>query len=102
MTDTVLLAHVTGRVQGVWFRAWTKEQAETLGLSGWVRNEADGSVTALISGPQAEVAEMVASLHQGPPAARVVSVTTNAADLSNNGVGELDRTQAVTARFTIS
>lgn len=80
MADTAVIAHVTGRVQGVWFRAWTKEKAQTLGLSGWVRNEADGSVTALISGPEADVARMVTALHQGPAAARVSGVTTQAAE----------------------
>jgi len=76
MPKIAVLAHVTGRVQGVWFRAWTKAEADERTLSGWVRNEADGSVTALISGPEAEVAGMVAALHDGPPAARVSDVTT--------------------------
>ncbi|MGC9368162.1 MAG: acylphosphatase [Paracoccaceae bacterium] len=76
MRETAVIAHVTGRVQGVWFRAWTKAEAERRALSGWVRNEADGSVTALICGPEADVAEMVSALRQGPPAARVSGVTT--------------------------
>jgi len=76
MPETAVIAHVTGRVQGVWFRAWTKAEADQRALSGWVRNEADGSVTALISGPEAEVAGMVAALHDGPPAARVSDVVT--------------------------
>ncbi len=75
-----LRARVTGRVQGVWFRAWTREEAEARGLSGWVRNEADGSVTALISGPDEAVRGMVAALAEGPPAARVKHVETEAAD----------------------
>ena len=45
---------ITGRVQGVYFRGWTRDEAARLGLDGWVRNEADGSVTALIAGPAAE------------------------------------------------
>ena len=47
-----VLARISGRVQGVSFRVWTQFEAEKLGLSGWVRNEDDGSVTALISGPE--------------------------------------------------
>ncbi len=69
-----LRVRVTGRVQGVWFRAWTKAEAEARGLSGWVRNEADGSVAALIAGPEGAVREMVAALHGGPPRARVEAV----------------------------
>lgn len=66
-----LMARVTGRVQGVWFRAWTQAEAEARGLSGWVRNEPDGSVAALIAGPEDAVREMLAALHDGPPRARV-------------------------------
>jgi acylphosphatase len=62
---------IRGRVQGVSFRAWTRAEAEARGLSGWVRNEPDGSVTALIAGRAAAVRDMVAALHQGPPRARV-------------------------------
>ncbi|MBD3679957.1 MAG: acylphosphatase [Rhodobacteraceae bacterium] len=70
-----LCVSVTGRVQGVSFRAWTMREAEALGLAGWVRNERDGSVTALISGPAEDVAQMLARLHHGPRFARVTSVT---------------------------
>ena len=80
MTDRkTVRAHVTGRVQGVWFRAWTQERARALGLSGWVRNEPDGSVTALLSGPAQAVDAMVAALHEGPSAARVAAVRTEPA-----------------------
>lgn len=74
------LARVTGRVQGVFFRAWTQAEARRLGLAGWVRNEPDGSVTALVAGPEAAVAEMLRRLHDGPPAARVAAVETAAAE----------------------
>lgn len=78
--DIAMRARVTGRVQGVWFRAWTKQQAERLGLRGWVRNAADGSVEALIAGPEAAVAEMIDSLHRGPEMARVDGVATERVD----------------------
>ena len=74
--DVVLKARVTGRVQGVWFRGWTRQTAEALGLSGWVRNEPNGSVSALSAGPEAAVADMVAALHHGPEFARVDRVVT--------------------------
>ena len=85
MTNRTVRANVTGRVQGVWFRAWTKQEAERLGLAGWVRNEADGSVTSLIAGPEAQVNEMLSLLWQGPPAARVDKVTTEEATIEDGG-----------------
>jgi len=65
---------ISGKVQGVWYRAWTIEQAQARALKGWVRNLADGRVEALFAGPQAKVDDMIAACHQGPPAARVVEV----------------------------
>lgn len=65
---------VRGRVQGVWYRAWTRQTAQELGLSGWVRNRHDGSVEALFAGPTADVEAMIAHCHDGPPAARVDAV----------------------------
>ena len=67
-------ARITGRVQGVWFRGWVREEARQLGLTGWVRNQPDGSVTVLFVGPQAAITAMLALCHQGPPLARVVGV----------------------------
>ena len=65
---------VTGRVQGVSFRVWTQAEARRLGLSGWVRNERDGSVSALLVGRDDAVARMIERLHAGPPGARVADV----------------------------
>jgi acylphosphatase len=65
------LVRITGRVQGVWFRAWTVEQARRRGLAGWVRNRTDGSVEALFAGPREKVEEMIADCRNGPPGARV-------------------------------
>jgi acylphosphatase len=66
---------IEGRVQGVYYRAWTYETAQQLGLDGSVRNMSDGSVEAVFSGPAAVVAEMLKRSEQGPPDARVRKVT---------------------------
>lgn len=71
-----MTARITGRVQGVAYRAWTQGEAKRLGLSGWVRNEADGSVSALFAGAPAAVAEMVGLCGRGPRFARVTGVQT--------------------------
>ena len=69
--ETCVRVRVEGRVQGVWFRAWAAEEAVRLGLRGWVRNRADGSVEAQFSGPAAKVEAMVEACRRGPPLARV-------------------------------
>lgn len=69
--------YVTGRVQGVSFRAWTREQAEARGLSGWVRNRPDGSVEAVIAGADEMVEALIAAFHQGPAAAKVTDVSVS-------------------------
>ena len=75
MSDTVAVeARIRGRVQGVWYRSWTEGEATRLGLSGWVRNEPDGTVSALFVGPRPAVEEMLAACREGPPAARVDAV----------------------------
>jgi len=78
-SQKTVTARITGRVQGVAFRAWTRREAESLGLVGWVRNEPDGAVSALFQGPQADVDSMTDRLWQGPPAARVDNVTISEA-----------------------
>lgn len=78
--DTAILARVEGRVQGVAFRAWTQQRARALGLDGWVRNEADGTVSAYLSGDPDSLSDMVEALHDGPRFARVTRVTTERAD----------------------
>jgi len=65
---------ISGRVQGVWFRANTKDKAEQLGLNGWVRNTHDGDVEAVFEGEQEQINEMLKWCHQGPPMARVDNV----------------------------
>ena len=62
---------VHGRVQGVWYRGWTGDQARALGLDGWVRNRRDGTVEIMVSGPEEAVGELIRRCRDGPPAARV-------------------------------
>jgi len=62
---------ISGRVQGVWYRAWTAQTAQRLGLSGWVRNRSDGTVEAVFSGSPETIELMVSECRKGPPAARV-------------------------------
>lgn len=71
--ETLVRATVTisGRVQGVYFRASTKATADNLGITGWVRNLPDGSVKAVFEGPRDAVESIVSWCHQGPPKARV-------------------------------
>ena len=65
---------ITGRVQGVGYRAWLMRTARKLGLSGWVRNLTDGSVEAMAQGAQDQVTQLIADCHAGPPLARVTAV----------------------------
>ncbi|WP_375263847.1 acylphosphatase [Palleronia sp.] len=74
------LVQITGRVQGVSYRAWTGDEAERLGLGGWVRNCEDGSVEAMIEGPEPAVAEMIERLREGPAIARVDDVHASEAE----------------------
>ena len=67
-------AQIQGRVQGVFFRAWTQERARELGLTGWVRNLPDGSVEWLAQGRREALTELERLSHRGPPSARVEKV----------------------------
>jgi len=71
---------ITGRVQGVGYRAWALETARRLGLRGWVRNRADGSVEALVAGDDEAVAAMIEACREGPLAARVAEVAISEAE----------------------
>jgi acylphosphatase len=65
---------IRGRVQGIGYRAWTEVTALERGIEGWVRNRRDGSVEALLGGPEDEVAAMIAECRRGPPGARVDAI----------------------------
>jgi acylphosphatase len=62
---------IIGKVQGVWFRDWTVQEAQAIPVSGWVRNRADGSVEVYAVGDPDRVARLTDRLRQGSPAARV-------------------------------
>ena len=62
---------ISGRVQGVFYRAWSANEARALGLRGWVRNRRDGKVEMLIDGEAKATERMIASCREGPPEARV-------------------------------
>lgn len=74
MSRIALHARMTGLVQGVFFRAWTAEQAGKLGVTGWVRNASDGSVEAHLEGEHQAVHQMLDLLHCGPSSAQVEEV----------------------------
>lgn len=80
MSHVAFHVRVTGLVQGVFFRAWTAEQATKLRVSGWVRNAADGSVEAHLEGEKWSVQQLIDLLHQGPPSAKVAQVTVDEAE----------------------
>ena len=66
--------YVSGLVQGVFFRQYTKQKAQRLGVSGWVRNLPDGRVEAVFEGNESEVKEMVEICKKGPSNAKVENV----------------------------
>lgn len=68
-------AIVSGKVQGVWFRAFVREQASRHKVSGWAKNCPDGTVETLLCGAHHDVEQVLACLYQGPPLARVDNVS---------------------------
>lgn len=77
MNQIAIHCLVSGTVQGVFFRASTKKEADKLGLSGWVRNLPDGRVEVLACGDRENVAHLQAWLQHGPKAATVTAVTVD-------------------------
>lgn len=70
--------YVSGRVQGVGYRDWTRTQADELGVLGWVRNTDDGRVEAVVCGEVAAVATLLERMKRGPRLAQVESVNAEA------------------------
>ena len=69
--------YISGRVQGVFFRAKTQSTAKSFNLAGWARNMADGRVEAVFEGDDADIDKMLAWCHSGPRTARVEEVVVN-------------------------
>lgn len=79
-------AVISGRVQGVGYRAWVEREAAARGLSGWVRNRRDGTVEAVFCGDDAGVRDMLAACEIGPPMAGVLKLdVADASDTSGSG-----------------
>jgi len=69
-----VIVRIHGRVQRVWFRVWTQEQATAKNLDGWVRNRKDGTVEALFRGPAQDVQNMISLCYEGPQDAHVETI----------------------------
>ena len=78
---------ISGFVQGVFYRASTRDTAERLGLKGWVRNLSDGNVEAIFEGPIDKLQECIEWCRQGPPGARVTSINEKGGDFSGEFKG---------------
>ena len=82
---------VAGRVQGVFFRAWTSDEARALGITGWIRNCSDGTVEAKLEGEPQNLDRLIELLHEGPPGARVDSVDVEDSDVEQLGAFKIRR-----------
>ncbi len=90
---TARLLRIHGRVQGVCYRASAQDEAVRLGLAGWVRNRADGTVEALVAGAEAIVEQFIDWARRGPPAARVERIEIAVAEAPDRGAFEVRATQ---------
>lgn len=93
-SPTTRLLRIIGRVQGVGYRGNMAQQAQRLGLAGWVRNRSDGSVEALAHGPALAVEVLINWAHHGPALARVEAVQV--ADAAWDGASVLGFVQRET------
>jgi acylphosphatase len=91
MTLKAVHVVVRGRVQGVGYRAWTRNQAQLRSLQGWVRNRADGTVEAVIAGPAEAVDLMLKAMGSGPMFARVDGLAVSEADPASVGEGAFEQ-----------
>ena len=91
MTRVGRSVRVSGRVQGLYFRGWTVEQACELGVVGWVRNCPDGSVEAQLSGDEQAVIELIERMRRGPPGAQVAQLTAEEVPPEAGGGFEIRR-----------
>lgn len=91
----VIHLSVTGRVQGVGYRAFVEREAKARGLEGWVRNRRDGSVEAVVAGEADKVDALIAACRNGPPASQVENI-----EQKDAGHGELGSRNAE-ERFSV-
>ncbi|EJC66678.1 acylphosphatase [Rhizobium leguminosarum bv. viciae WSM1455] len=82
--DKAVRVRISGKVQGVGFRYWTRDEAVRLGLTGWVRNEEDGAVIAVIAGSDSAISAMIERFGRGPSGASVSGVETETAQLEKS------------------
>ena len=80
MDNSVVRLSITGRVQGVGYRAFVEDAAKRLQLDGWVRNQRDRSVEAVVKGPPQSIGELLVQLRRGPPGAEVDGIELTPAD----------------------
>jgi acylphosphatase len=78
-------AVISGRVQGVWYRAWTEKEAIMRNLDGWVRNCSDGTVEAVFSGDDVQVDAMLEACKTGPRLARVEGIVAEECEAPEEG-----------------
>lgn len=79
---------ISGRVQGVWYRESMRQEAQALGVKGWVRNRMDGTVEAVVEGSASAVEAIVHWAHRGPERAEVAAVEQHAAAPSGHAAFE--------------
>jgi acylphosphatase len=91
MPSKAVRVRVKGRVQGVFFRESTRQEASRLGVHGWIRNLPDGSVEGVFQGPPAAVDELVAWCRRGPSAARVEDLAVEEEPLGERTAFEIRR-----------
>ena len=87
----VIHLSVTGRVQGVGYRAFVEREAKARGLEGWVRNRRDGSVEAVVAGEADKIDALIAACRNGPPASQVENIEQKDAghgELASRNAGE--------------
>ena len=93
MSSEVVAMHarIEGKVQRVWYRNWTVENANKRGLTGWVRNRSDGTVEAVFAGPKEQVDDMLKACWDGSPKSQVTDVIAEACEAPREaGFREID------------
>lgn len=82
--------YIEGMVQGVGYRAAFAAQAQALGISGWVRNRADGAVEATVDGEEQTLDQLIQWARRGPPAARVIEISITEVSNAHSSVGRME------------